>query len=372
MKVALVHDYIKEYGGAERVLRVLTDLFPKAPIYTAFFVKDSVACKEFSDRKIIESKWGWLIKYWNLYSPLRFLLPSIWRSIDLSEYDLVVTSCSGYLARGFKKGAKTKVIAYCHTPPKFLYGYQTSIDWQKYWPIRVYGTIINHFIRIFDFESAEEVDFWIANSDNVKERIKKFYRKDAEVVYPPIDVKEIFAASENVTKEDYFFIASRLVGGKGLKEAAEAISKLGLRLKIAGEAAGYAKVKKELESIKDNRIELLGRVSDKELYSLYAKARGFIALEKDVDFGMTPVEAMAAGTPTIALDSGGYKETVVDGETGILIKDREKETIRKAIERFNRIKWDKKRLQDNAKKFSKERFKTEMRRFVEERIYADK
>lgn len=364
MKIVLVHDYIKEYGGAERVLRVLADIYPDAPIYTAFFVKNSVAYKEFSDRKIFESKWGWLIKHWNLYSPLRFLLSSIWKSIDLSEYDLVITSCSGYIARGFKKGKKTKVVAYCHTPPKFLYGYQTSIDWQKYWPVKAYGTIINHFIRIFDYESAQEVDAWIANSDNVKKRIKKFYRREAKVIYPPVDVKQYKNASKGVAKEDYFFIASRLVGGKGLKEAAEAISSLGLRLKIAGEAAGYARVKKELESIKGG-IELLGRVPDKELYDLYTKAKGFIALERDVDFGMTPVEAMAAGTAVIALDSGGYRETVIDGETGILIKDGEKETIKKAIERFNRIKWDKKKLQEKVKKFSKERFKKEIKDFVE-------
>ena len=119
MKVALVHDYLKEYGGAERVLRVLADLFPQAPIYTAFLVKNSTAAKQFADRKIRQSSWAWLIKHGNLYSPLRFLLPSIWRSIDLSDYDLVITSCSGYIARGFVRGKKTKVIAYCHTPPRF-------------------------------------------------------------------------------------------------------------------------------------------------------------------------------------------------------------------------------------------------------------
>lgn len=368
MKIALVHDYIKEYGGAERVLRVLADMFPKAPIYTAFFVKNSVAYKKFSDRKIFESKWGWLIKHWNLYSPLRFLLPSIWRSIDLSGYDLVITSCSGYVARGFKKGPKTKVIAYCHTPPKFLYGYQTSIDWQRYWPVRVYGIIINHFIRIFDFESAQEVDAWIANSKNVQERIEKFYRREAKVIYPPIEVRQFINAAKIAVKEDYFFIASRLVGGKGLSEAAEAVSSLGLNLKIAGEAAGYARVKRELENIKKDCVELLGRVPDNKLYSLYAKAKGFIALEKDVDFGMTPVEAMAAGTATIALASGGYRETVVDGETGILIKDRNKEAIRDAIEKFNRTKWNKKRLQERAKKFSKERFVREIKKFVASRM----
>src|SRR3989344_2854706 len=127
MRVALVHDYIKEFGGAERVLRVLADMYPKAPIYTAFKVVGSSCEKEFRDRKVIESGLAWLIKWGKLYSPLRFLMPWIWGSIDLSAYDLVITSCSSYFARGFKVSDETKVVAYCHTPPKFLYGFQTSV-----------------------------------------------------------------------------------------------------------------------------------------------------------------------------------------------------------------------------------------------------
>ena len=154
MKVAIVHDFIKEFGGAERVLRVLADMYPEAPIYTAFRVRGSACDKEFVDRKIVESRWAWLIRRWRLYSPLRFLLPWIWESIDLSDYDLVITSCSGYIARGFRVGDKTKVVAYCHTPPRFLYGYETSIDLQKYWPVKIYAYVVNHFLRRFDFEAA--------------------------------------------------------------------------------------------------------------------------------------------------------------------------------------------------------------------------
>jgi glycosyltransferase involved in cell wall biosynthesis len=365
MKVALVHDYVKEYGGAERVLRVLADMYPQAPIYTAFAVKDSVAVRKFSDRKIIESKLAWLIRPWKLYSPLRFLLPLIWGSIDLSDYDLVITSCSSYIARGFKKGPKTKVVAYCHTPPKFLYGYQTSINWQKYWPVKVYGIIVNHFLRIFDFKSAQEVDCWIANSENVRGRIKKFYKKDAVVIFPPIEVKPMLAASKRAKKKDYFFIAARLVGGKGLEEAVRLMSELKIKLKVAGEQGGWANTQKILERSKDENVELLGRVSEKELASLYAGAKGFLALEKDVDFGMTPVEAMAAGTPVIALDSGGYRETVIEGETGILVRDLQEETIKKAVDKFNKISWGKAKLQRHAKRFSKERFKKEMLKFIE-------
>ncbi|MBI3397319.1 glycosyltransferase family 4 protein, partial [Candidatus Woesebacteria bacterium] len=127
MKVALVHDYIKEFGGAERVLKNLSDMYPAASIYTAFGVENSTADKEFQGKKIVESPFAPLLKIWSLYSPLRFLTPLIWGSFDFSEYDLVITSCSWYITRGFKVGPNTKVIAYCHTPPRWLYGYETSV-----------------------------------------------------------------------------------------------------------------------------------------------------------------------------------------------------------------------------------------------------
>src|SRR5687767_4837336 len=262
MKIALVHDYMKEFGGAERVLRVLADMYPMATIYTAFKVGGSSCDREFQDRKIVESGLSWLIKPWKLYSPLRFLIPWIWGSIDLSSYDLVITSCSSYFARGFKVSNKTKVVAYCHTPPKFLYGYQTSINWQKYFLVRVYALVVNHFLRLFDFKSAQRVDLWMVNSENVKQRVLKFYRKDSIVVYPPIEVEKLKKVV-NDRKEDYFFIASRLVGGKGIEEAAEAAVKLGFKLKIAGEVGGWAQVAGRLEKYRDSgEVELLGRVSD--------------------------------------------------------------------------------------------------------------
>lgn len=365
MKVALVHDYIREYGGAERVLRVLADMFPQAPIYTAFRIKNSSCDKEFKDRQIKESFLAPLIKHGNLYSPLRFLIPLIWGSMDLSAYDLVITSCSSYISRGFKVGPKTKVIAYCHTPPKFLYGYETSINWQKYWPIRVYGTIINHFLRIYDYQSSQKVDFWIANSDNVKQRIVKFYRKQATVIYPPIEVEKIIKKSQAVKKQDFFLIASRLVGGKGVEAAAVAASRLGFQLKISGEAVGFSRLKNRLERMGAKNIVLLGRTTDEQLYQLYAQAKGFLALEKEVDFGMTAVEAMAAGTPVIAYNGGGFKETVINNKTGILIDDTDVEAIEKAIKKLESISWSKSSLESQAEKFSKERFIVEIKEFVQ-------
>lgn len=360
MKVALVHDYLREYGGAERVLRVLAEMFPRAPIYCAFRIKGSSADRQFADRQVIESRWAFLIKHGNLYSPLRFLIPLIWGSLDLSDFNLVITSCSSYIARGFKTGPCTKVIAYCHTPPKFLYGFETSINWQKYWPVRAYGTILNHFLRIYDFETARRVDHWIANSKNVKGRIEKFYRRPAVVIYPPIEVKKIAGVSRGVRKKDYFLAVSRLVGGKGLEAAALAANRWGFRLKVAGEPAGWAGVREKIKKLGGGNVELLGRVEDQRLYRLYAEAKGFFALERDVDFGMTAVEAMAAGTPVIAYNGGGFRESVIEGITGVLVNDTNPEIIKSAIDRFSKIDWNSDKLRKWAEKFSKENF---MRRF---------
>jgi len=362
MKIALVHDYIKEYGGAERVLRVLADMYPNAPIYTAFRVKGSNADNMFSDRKVIESKYGWLIKRGNLYSPLRFLVPLIWESLDLSDFDLVITSCSSYFARGFKVNPKTIVVAYCHTPPRFLYGIETSINLMKYRIVRIYATVVNHYLRIFDLWSSERVDKWIVNSINVQQRVKKYYRREAEVVYPPIEVERLEKISVGVKKENYFLIVSRLVGAKGILEAARAAEHLGFPLKIVGEAVGFSQVEKELKNIKN--VELLGSVNDVEKWKLFAHAKGFIALAKEEDFGMTVVEAMAAGTPVIAYKGGGFLETVVDGETGIFVQSTKEPALEAAIKRFNKINWDKDKIIKRARLFSKERFVRNIRNII--------
>jgi len=302
---------------------------------------------------------------------LRFLTPLVWRSFDLSEYDLVITSCSWYITRGFKVGPKTKVIAYCHTPPRWLYGYETSVGFTKYWPVKVYSAIVGHFMRMYDFASAQKVDYWIANSKNVQDRIKKFYRRDSVVIYPPVDVEKIIKVTSNkkqVTrnKNQYFLMVSRLVGAKGLEEAAKSFrNQSKYKLKIVGEAHGFSEVEKRLKRLSGGNVELLGRVNDKEIYKLYAGARGFIALARDEDFGMTVVEAQAAGTPVIAFNGGGFRESVIEGKTGILIEDTDKKTLEKALNKFEGIKWDKKILQKNALRFSKEKFISKIKRFIQ-------
>lgn len=358
MKVALVHDYLNDFGGAERVLKTLIEMYPQAPIYTAFVMPGSEAAKTFSGKIIRESVYAPLIKRWRLHSVLRFLLPTIWGSMDLSGFDLVITSTSSYIARGFKKGKRTKVVAYCHTPPRFLYGYNTPTQYQRYWWGRLYGGIVNPFLRYFDFKSAQEVDLWVANSENVKKRIEKYYRRKAQVVYPPVEVEKFVEGSRDIKKQDYYLIVSRLVGAKGLEEAVPAAENLGFQLKVVG--AGAMKMLRG-----DRYVEWAGWVSDEELIKLYAAARGFIALAKDEDFGMAVVEAMAAGTPVIAYRGGGFLETVKEGETGVFVENTDFTSLKKAMEKLEKTKWEKKTMQNWVKRFSRESFEKGMRKAVE-------
>jgi glycosyltransferase involved in cell wall biosynthesis len=368
MKVVLVHDYLKEYGGAERVLQTFHEMWPEAPIYTAFCLKDSAAGKAFAEAEVVESWLAPLIKYKNLYSPLRFLTPLIWKSFNFKDYDLVITSASWYITRGFRIGKKTKVICYCHTPPRYLYGYPTSIEWQRYWPIRIYGTIVNHFLRLYDYHSAQQVDKFIVNSRNVAGRVKKFYRRDSTVIYPPIEVEEIMKATRGLKPKNYYLIASRVVGAKGIELAAEAAEKAKINLKILGEPAGLRWFGGKLEGLKSKRVEFLGRVPDEELYRYYGECKAFLALATDEDFGMTPVEAMAAGRPVIAFRGGGYLETVIEGKTGEFFNEPTAESLVEVLKKFNPKKYKKEDCLAQAKKFSKERFKREIRDFVRKSI----
>jgi len=363
MKVALVHDYIKEYGGAERVLETLTEIFPDAPIYTSFYVKKSQAYKHFQDKQIIAS-WAQYFPFFKskLYSPLRFLTPLIWGSFNLSKYDLVISSASWYIAKGFKKkNDQFTEICYCHTPPRWLYGFTTSINFQKYWPVRIYALIIGHFLRLYDFRKAQKVDYFIANSKEVQSRIKKFYRRDSTIIYPPVSLPKV----QNIKKGNYYFIVSRIVGAKGLDLAVEAAIKMGIKLKIAGSPAGYYFEHDKLIKKSQGKVEFLGQVTDEELTKLYKGAKAFLALSRDEDFGITPVESMLCGTPVIAFNGGGYKETVIDGKTGVLFDDYSTDGLIEAVKKLEKMKLNSSDCITQAQKFSKERFKKEIKKFVE-------
>jgi len=351
--MAFVHDYLSEAGGAERVLRVLSDMYPSAPIYTAF-AKRGTARAMFHDCQIVESKWAWLLKMGRAYSYLRFLLPWVWKNMDLTKYDLVITSCSGYIARGFRVGNKTKVIAYCHTPPRWLYGYDTPTGASKRWWGRVFMWVVGPFMRYFDYMSAQRVDTWVANSKEVARRIEKFYRKKAVVVWPPIEIQsQKFRSSLG-----YYLIVSRIVGGKGIEEADQAAESGGWRLCIVGEVVDT--------KMASRLINYEGSVNERELSQLYARARGFIALAQDEDFGMTVVEAMSCGTPVLAYNGGGYRETVVPGKTGIFTQSLRAKEIGEGIKEMESIKWDREAIKKWAGRFGRARFEQKIRKIVEE------
>ncbi len=364
MKIALVHDYLLEAGGAERVLRVLADMYPGAPIYTALAKKNGSAYITLQECDIRESKWGWFLKIGRFYSYFRFLLPWVWKSVDLTEYDLIITSCSGYIARGFRVRPDARVVAYCHTPPRWLYGYETPTGAMGKWWGKAFMWVVGPFMRYFDYQSAQRVDAWIANSQEVASRIKKFYRRDSIVIYPPIEInpkseilnsKQIRNSKLENSKRDYYLMVSRIVGGKGIGEAAAAFKTLGIKLKIVGEVVDTKLGKK---------VESLGRVDDQELAKLYAQAKGFVALSRDEDFGMTVVEAMMYGTPILAFNGGGYKESVVPGKTGILIDDTDLKSVSEGIAKMEKIKWNRAAIKKWAGRFGRERFEREVREII--------
>jgi glycosyltransferase involved in cell wall biosynthesis len=403
LKVAIVHDYLHEFGGAERVLLALSEIWPKAPIYTAFYTKGSAAWKRFSNKDIRVSWFHYLPFASKLASPLRFLAPFVWKYFNpvkldsgLTKYDVVVTSANWYITKGVVKGPKAIEVCYCHTPPRYLYGYKTSINWQKYWPVRVYGLIVGHFLRLYDFQAAQKVDFFVANSKNVARRIEKFYRRKAKVIYPPVEIKEIddsalrLSGNSHISrsaqgdkralkslahlsrKSGYYLVVSRVVGGKGLELAVEAASKLQVSLKVVGKPAGWGSTGKHLKKIAGEKVEFVGEVTDSELYELYAGAKAFLATAEDEDFGITPVEAMAAGTPVIAYNGGGYRESMVPGKTGVFFKDYDVQGLVEAIKEFEAKSTEYKdmEIKEHARKFSKERFKKEMKEFVTEALYS--
>jgi len=368
-KIALVHDYLIDFGGAERVLLALHEIYPNAPVYVSVYRPDRLGkfAESFKSAKIIQSWFGYLPFADRLISPLRFFLPPIWRSLDLSQYDLIISSASWAVTKGFDKKPGAVEICYCHTPPRYLYGYDTSRKWRN--PVLLalinsYGLVVNHFMRQYDFNQAQKVDYFLANSKEVRRRIEKFYRRDSKVIYPPVyipDTPEVSIASHSRGGYyGYYLCGGRMAAAKNFDLIIKAFNKLKLPLKIYGDGI----LKKELEKMAGKNIEFLGKVDDKKLYELYINAKGFILAQKDEDFGMTPVESMLAGTPVIAFRGGGYTESVIEGKTGVFFDQPTPGSLMGAINKFEGLKIKSEDCILQAKKFSKERFKKEMLQFV--------
>lgn len=369
MKVALTHDYLIDFGGAERVLLALHEIYPKAPIYVSIFNKAGIGdhWDKFKDAEIKTSWFNSLPFSSKLISPLRFLLPYIWRSFDMSQYDLIIDSSSWAVTRGFKTKDKQIEICYCHTPPRYLYGYDTSRRWKNKWYgslVSFYSLLVNHFMRMYDFESSQKVDHFIANSENVKKRIEKFYRKDSTVIYPPVAVTEILNSKVKPNDNGYFLTGGRLVAAKNFDLIIDACKKADVKLKIFG----LGLLGEELMQRGRATVEFVGEVKDDDLIALYRGAKAFIAAQKDEDFGITLVEAQAAGCPVIAYRGGGYLESVKEGVTGVFFDKLEVEELVKTIKKFEKMKLKSSDCVENAKKFSKERFKKEIQHFIENKL----
>jgi len=366
MKVALVHDYLNEFGGAERVLLALSRIYTKAPIYTIYYKKNSLCGKIFRKKKIIESWFSCLPFPEKLISPLRFLVPLIWGRFDFSDYDLVITSASWAITKGMKN-AKCEV-CYLHTPPRYLWGYDTSRNWEGFWfagAVKLYALIVNHFLRMYDFSQAQKVAFFIANSKNVAKRIEKFYRKkNYKVVYPPIKIfKYNNRLFSGVGKKDgYFLTGGRMVRTKNFDLIIKASEIAKVKLKVFGSGVEERRLKK----IADKNVEFVGRVSDKELVALYANSKAFIVAQKDEDFGMTPLEAASFGVPTLAYRKEGYLESIIEGKTGLFFDDLSLKSIASVIKKSKKIKWNKDLIKSHAKKFNEERFRKEIRSIIRE------
>jgi len=360
MKIALVHDQLQEFGGAERVLMALHDIFPSAPVYTAFLNENTARknIRGFEKWKIITS-WAAKIPFiGKLYSPLRFLAPSIWESFDFSEFDVVISSSGWYMCKGVKTQSPVVHISYIHHPPRYLYGYETAVEWQKYWPVKVYATIVNFFLRRWDYSSSQRPDVLLANSEETKRRIKKLYNRDSTVVYPPVEIPDL-SKVHNVVKskvEEYYVTVSRLGKAKHIDLLIQTANVNKLRLKIVGKGRELA----YLKSLAGDTVEFITDASDQERDDLLKNARAFLFASVDEEFGIAPVEAMGFGTPVIAYDSGGLKETVTQGVSGFLFKQLSAESLYEEIKKLESLSEEKYLEMRNAARKESEKYSFEI------------
>ncbi|GIW64192.1 MAG: glycosyl transferase [Patescibacteria group bacterium] len=365
MKIALVHDQLSEFGGSERVLVALKKIFPQADIYTTVYNPDKLGVhkKIFQNWKIYQSWFGKIPILRDYYSPFRFLTPMIWESFDFSKYDLVISSSGSWMSKGIKTKKPTIHISYIHHPPRYLYGYETAIEWQKYLLVRLYAYVVNHFLRIWDFESTKRPDYMIANSIETQNRIKKFYRRDSIVIYPPVKIPKTFSVSRS--KSEYYITLSRLAKAKHIDILIKAANKMKFNLKIIG----TGRDEKYLKSIAGKTVDFLGNINDEEFKKIFQNAKAFLFASRDEEFGIAPVEAMGYGLPVIAYNSGGIPEYVKNGVNGFLFNSLEPSSLINAIKKFEKLSSEKilkmkLAARKTAEKFSEENFKKNILSFI--------
>ena len=393
MKTAIVYDRVNKWGGAERVLLALHELFPEAPLYTSVYDKKKAPwAKVFPKVKTTFLQNLPILN--NYHELLGWLTPIAYETFNFDKYDLVI-SVTSEAAKGIITKPKTLHLCYCLTPTRYLWsGYEEylnnppkNLSW-----IPLYKILSQPFLKYtkkWDMVAAQRPDVMIAISTEVKKRIKKYYKRESELVYPPIEppkfrkknqkhkkpdnagcsISEIdyvqTSGSKNLIKTDYYLVVSRLVPYERVDLAIESFNKLGLPLVIIGTGSE----EKGLKRVAKENIHFEGFVKEEDLANYYLNAKALIYPQEE-DFGITAVESQAAGTPVIAYKKGGALDTVIDSKTGIFFEEQRKESLIEAIQRFESLDFSKEDLVKNAKKFSKDRFKKEFGRLVDELLLA--
>ncbi|TXI34120.1 MAG: glycosyltransferase family 4 protein [Candidatus Moraniibacteriota bacterium] len=362
-KVALVHDFLVSYGGAERVFQELCALYPEAPIYTLLANPELVE-GHFKNRDIRTSWLGrlprFLQKRYRLFLPF---FPAAVESLDLREFDLVISS-SGAWSKGIITRLHTTHIAYLHSPMRYAWDYHESYLTELGARGRrsILTRMLMSYLRIWDRQAAERPDVLLANSHYTQARIAKYYRREATVIYPPVTLAEETESGTGSEKRHHFLVVSRLTKSKQVMAVVEAFNKLGLPLMVVGTGPEEVNLRK---MAKDN-ITFTGFLADTELAERYRTARALI-FPSEEDFGMVAVEALSFGVPVIGLEYGGLSETLSDGRMGETFHSSAPEIIAEGVRRFLEKEgtYDMTLMKESVTKFSREQFQKEMRAAVE-------
>jgi len=366
-RIAVVADWLTSNGGAEKVTEEIANTF-NADIFTSVFLPDQF--KSLTGR--VKASFLQILppKIRKHHQFFLHLMPAAFRSLDLSEYDIIISSSASF-SKAIKKSKIDQIhICYCHSPPRYLYFIEKDyvnnypLPWFFRWCRKTVIPLFLRWLKNVDQKSIKTIDAFIANSKTTEARIEKFYKTDATVIYPNVDTKKFNAAAEQNTQRKYFLAVGRMVRYKQFPLIVEAFIKNGLPLKIGGKGPETNKCKKLIEEAQATNIELLGFVPDEDIPQLYAGARAFIFPSHE-DFGIVPVEAMAAGTPVIYYNKGGATESVGAG-CGVAFDEQSIESLNSAVETFidTENTFNVGHIQAQAEKFSTENFQKNMIKYV--------
>lgn len=348
LKVAIVHDYMNQMGGAERVVAVFHKMFPEAPIYTTIVDRNKLL-SEFEDADI---RTTWMQRIPGILSKFKlffWLYPFAVRTMNVKGYDLILSSSSAY-AKGVRKGTQGIHVCYCHAPMRFAWDFETYMDSVKVPSIvKRMAKWFTYPLQSWDKKNSKQVDYLIANSSIVKKRIKTWYGMNASIIFPPVEISRFDISEEK--PGDYFLIVSRLVSYKRIDLAVEACTRLGQRLLVVGDGPD----RQRLEQLAGETVTFLGRKSDEEVvrYMQHCKALIFPGIE---DFGITPLEVNACGRPILAYHEGGALDTVVAEKTGLFFEEQTVDSLSKIIKRFDHYEWNPEQIRQHAEKFSEHLF----------------